>query len=54
MFFIWFSANLNILAFGTGSAGPTFFKLGLRDSVVIIIVVDIMYVRSMKAGEVLI
>ncbi|KAI0777208.1 cytosine-purine permease [Trametes elegans] len=41
MFFVWFSANINILAFGTGSAGPAFFGLGLRDSFIIILVVDI-------------
>ncbi|KAF8056624.1 purine-cytosine permease [Lyophyllum atratum] len=40
MFFVWFSANFNILAFSTGSAGPVFFSLGLRDSLVIILVVD--------------
>ncbi|KAG6865558.1 hypothetical protein C0991_001562 [Blastosporella zonata] len=31
---------------GTGSAGPTFFNLGLLDTVVILLVVDIVYVRS--------
>ncbi|KAJ8502259.1 hypothetical protein ONZ51_g125 [Trametes cubensis] len=41
MFFVWFSANLNILAFGTGSAGPAFFGLGLRDSFIILVVVDL-------------
>ncbi|KAF8804550.1 hypothetical protein BYT27DRAFT_7340140 [Phlegmacium glaucopus] len=30
MFFIWFSVNFNILAFGTGSSGPAFFALGLH------------------------
>jgi purine-cytosine permease-like protein len=44
MFFVWFSANLNIFAFSAGSAGPAFFNLGLRNSLVIILVVDIMYV----------
>ncbi|KAI0827161.1 cytosine-purine permease [Trametes gibbosa] len=41
MFFVWFSANINILTFGTGSAGPAFFGLGLRDSFIIILVVDL-------------
>ncbi|KAF8231030.1 hypothetical protein L208DRAFT_1437901 [Tricholoma matsutake] len=40
MFFVWFSANFNILAFSTGSAGPAFFNLGQRDSLLIILVVD--------------
>ncbi|KAF8804560.1 hypothetical protein BYT27DRAFT_7107291 [Phlegmacium glaucopus] len=30
MFFIWFSVNFNILAFGAGSSGPAFFALGIR------------------------
>lgn len=41
MFFVWFSANFNILGFSAGSAGPAFFKLGLRDSVVILLVADV-------------
>ncbi|KAI0711394.1 purine-cytosine permease [Earliella scabrosa] len=41
MFFVWFSANINILAFGTGTAGPAFFGLGLRDTLVILLIVDI-------------
>ncbi|KAG6844998.1 hypothetical protein H0H87_001770 [Tephrocybe sp. NHM501043] len=41
MFFVWFSGNLNILAFSTGSAGPTFFNLGLRHCVVILLVADV-------------
>jgi len=40
MFFVWFSANFNILAFSTGSAGPAFFNLGLRDTLVILLLVD--------------
>ncbi|GLB39366.1 putative permease for cytosine/purines, uracil, thiamine, allantoin [Lyophyllum shimeji] len=40
MFSVWFSANFNILAFSTGSAGPAFFSLGLRDTLVILLVVD--------------
>ncbi|TBU31408.1 purine-cytosine permease [Dichomitus squalens] len=41
MFFVWFSANINILTFGTGSSGPAFFGLGLRDSLLVILVVDL-------------
>ncbi|KAF9461710.1 cytosine-purine permease [Collybia nuda] len=40
MFFVWFSANFNILTFGTGSAGPAFFGLGLRDTLIILVIVD--------------
>jgi len=42
MFFVWFSANFNVLAFSPGCAGPTFFSLSLRDSLVMILVVDAM------------
>ncbi|KDQ60052.1 hypothetical protein JAAARDRAFT_32429 [Jaapia argillacea MUCL 33604] len=41
MFLVWFSANMNILAFSTGSAGPLFFGLGARDSIVIVFLVDL-------------
>ncbi|KAG2150826.1 cytosine-purine permease [Suillus clintonianus] len=40
MFFVWFSSNMNILAFSTGTAGPAFFALGVRDSIIIIVIVD--------------
>ncbi|KAI6045279.1 cytosine-purine permease [Pisolithus marmoratus] len=42
MFFVWFSANMNILNFSTGTAGPAFFSLGARDSIIVIIVVDLL------------
>ena len=42
MFFVWFSSNFNVLAFSTGCAGPAFFYLSLRDSLIIILVVDAM------------
>ncbi|KAI0305268.1 NCS cytosine-purine permease [Multifurca ochricompacta] len=32
IFFIWFSANTNVLSFSTGTLGPVAFGLGLRDS----------------------
>ncbi|KAG1741435.1 cytosine-purine permease [Suillus paluster] len=41
MFFVWFSSNMNILAFGTGTAGPAFFSLGVRDSIIIIVIVNL-------------
>ncbi|KAI9568123.1 purine-cytosine permease [Boletus coccyginus] len=41
MFFVWFSANMNVLAFGTGTSGPAFFSLGVRDAIVIIVVIDL-------------
>jgi purine-cytosine permease-like protein len=48
MFFVWFSVDINIFTISTGSAGPAFFNLGPRDSLVIILVVDLMYVESTK------
>ncbi|KAM5532151.1 hypothetical protein V8D89_014176 [Ganoderma adspersum] len=50
IFFVWFSANMNILAFGTGSAGPAFFGLGLRDTLLILLVVDLIAVFGPKLG----
>ncbi|KDR68333.1 hypothetical protein GALMADRAFT_256960 [Galerina marginata CBS 339.88] len=41
LFWLWFSANFNILAFGTGSAGPAFFGLGLKNSLLVLLFVDI-------------
>ncbi|KAH0581647.1 hypothetical protein H2248_011344 [Termitomyces sp. 'cryptogamus'] len=41
LFFVWFSANMNVLAFSTGCAGPAFFNLGLRDTLLILLLVDI-------------
>ncbi|TFK49312.1 cytosine-purine permease [Heliocybe sulcata] len=41
MFFVWFSANMGVLSFSTGSAGPAFFSLGLRDSLATLVVVDV-------------
>ncbi|OCH88374.1 cytosine-purine permease [Obba rivulosa] len=41
MFFVWFSANFNVLSFGTGSAGPAFFGLGLRESLITLLIVDL-------------
>lgn len=41
MFFVWFSANMNILTFSTGTVGPAFFSLGVNDSLIVIIIVDL-------------
>lgn len=41
MFFVWFSANMNVLGWGTGAAGPAFFGLGVKQSLVILLVVDL-------------
>ncbi|KAI0790471.1 cytosine-purine permease [Abortiporus biennis] len=41
MFFVWFSANMNVLALGTGAAGPAFFSLGVKQCLVILFVVDV-------------
>ncbi|KAH8115995.1 cytosine-purine permease [Phellopilus nigrolimitatus] len=43
MFFVWFSANLNVLAFSTGTVGPTVFGLGLKDSFAVIVIVDLAF-----------
>ncbi|KAG1717870.1 cytosine-purine permease [Suillus lakei] len=41
MFFVWFSGSMNILGFSTGTAGPACFALGVRDSMTIIVVVNL-------------
>ncbi|EIW74322.1 hypothetical protein CONPUDRAFT_132980 [Coniophora puteana RWD-64-598 SS2] len=43
MFFIWFGVNMNILTFSTGTAGPAFFGLGIKPSLVIIAIVDAIF-----------
>ncbi|KAF8804593.1 hypothetical protein BYT27DRAFT_7213749 [Phlegmacium glaucopus] len=35
--------NFNSLAFGTGSSGPAFFSLAIRDSLLVIFVVDVIH-----------
>ncbi|KDQ60371.1 hypothetical protein JAAARDRAFT_126119 [Jaapia argillacea MUCL 33604] len=37
IFFIWLSANFNILSFSAGTLGPVVFGLGLRDSCLVIL-----------------
>ncbi|KAG2358496.1 purine-cytosine permease [Suillus spraguei] len=41
LFFIWFSPCMNMAAFSTGTAGPAFYSLGVRDSIVIIVIVNL-------------
>ncbi|KAF9813398.1 hypothetical protein IEO21_05632 [Rhodonia placenta] len=41
LFFIWFSANANILTLTAGTVGPAFYGLGIRESFLMIIVVDV-------------
>ncbi|KAF8639471.1 hypothetical protein AX17_001491 [Amanita inopinata Kibby_2008] len=41
LYFVWFSANFGILTFSVASSGPAFFGLGLRDSLLIILFVDL-------------
>lgn len=41
MFFVWFSANMNVLALGTGAAGPAFFGLGVTPCLVTLLIVDL-------------
>lgn len=41
LFFIWFSPCMNMAAFSTGTAGPAFFSLGVRNSIVIIVIVNL-------------
>ncbi|KAI0942810.1 hypothetical protein AcV7_002117 [Taiwanofungus camphoratus] len=41
MFFVWFSANANVLTMTAGTVGPAFYGLGVRDSLLVILVVDV-------------
>ncbi|KZT63429.1 hypothetical protein DAEQUDRAFT_770630 [Daedalea quercina L-15889] len=41
MFLMWFSANLNILTLTAGTTGPASYGLGIRASLLVILVVDI-------------
>ncbi len=42
LFWVWFTAAISIsLPLERGSAGPAFFGLGIKDSLIIILVVDI-------------
>ena len=46
MFTIWFSANFNIVSFSTGSSGPVFFSLGIKDTLLVLLVVNVMFVSQ--------
>jgi len=41
MFTIWFATTFNIIMFSTGSSGPVFFSLSIKDSLLVILVVNI-------------
>jgi len=41
LFFVWFSANANILTMSSGTVGPAFYGLGTLDSFWVILVVDV-------------
>ncbi|KAH9174775.1 NCS cytosine-purine permease [Lactarius sanguifluus] len=43
IFFIWLSANTNILSFSSGTLGPVAFKLGLRDSCLVILFFNLLF-----------
>ncbi|EJU01056.1 cytosine-purine permease [Dacryopinax primogenitus] len=43
-FFIWLSANSNILSFSAGTLGPLFYGLGLRDSCLVILFFNLLCV----------
>ena len=43
--------HARLYSVSTGVSGPAFFSLGRRDSLVIILVVDLMYVRSLLARQ---
>ncbi|KAI0332191.1 hypothetical protein GY45DRAFT_1218764, partial [Cubamyces sp. BRFM 1775] len=40
-FFVWFSANANILTLSAGTVGPAYYGLGIMDSLYVIIIVDV-------------
>ncbi|KAH7915041.1 permease for cytosine/purines, uracil, thiamine, allantoin-domain-containing protein [Hygrophoropsis aurantiaca] len=41
IFFLWFSANLNIIGFSTGTIGPAFFSLSATEAIVIALISDV-------------
>ncbi|KAH8984952.1 NCS cytosine-purine permease [Lactarius akahatsu] len=43
IFFIWLSANTNILSFSSGTLGPVAFGLGLRDSCLVILFFNLLF-----------
>ncbi|KAI9458940.1 NCS cytosine-purine permease [Lactarius psammicola] len=43
IFFIWLSANTNILSFSSGTLGPVAFELGLRDSCLVVLFFNLLF-----------
>ncbi|EKM75847.1 hypothetical protein AGABI1DRAFT_122979 [Agaricus bisporus var. burnettii JB137-S8] len=43
LFFVWFSANCNILSFSAGTLGPAIFGLGTRDSCLTILFFELLF-----------
>ncbi|KAL5514386.1 hypothetical protein ACEPAG_2474 [Sanghuangporus baumii] len=42
IFFIWLAMNFNILSFSAGTSGPLVFSLGLRDSCLLILFINLL------------
>jgi len=40
-FAVWFTVSMNIPTFNTGAAGPAFFGLGVKDSLIILLMADL-------------
>ncbi|KAI0657590.1 permease for cytosine/purines, uracil, thiamine, allantoin-domain-containing protein [Cubamyces menziesii] len=49
-FFVWFSANANILTLSAGTVGPAYYGLGILDALYVIIIVDIIAIFGPKLG----
>lgn len=43
LFFLFFACNFNLVAFSQGTAGPIIFGLGLRDSLLIILLANLIF-----------
>jgi purine-cytosine permease-like protein len=43
IFFVWFSANVNILSFSAGALGPAVFGLNIRDSCLTILLFELAF-----------
>jgi purine-cytosine permease-like protein len=42
LFFVWFSGNMNIGGFSVGTIGPLFFGFGLKDSLLVYLITNLM------------
>lgn len=40
--------DVSTCRFGTGAAGPAFFGMGVKQSLIVLLVVDLMYVATFK------